>query len=222
VTTPVASPTPASVLPLRTSKDKKVKQKKQSSVSADEAVTGTDSQVVGGWKIAVRVWPDAEGPTVGKSAKNSNLNELRAVPSLAIPLPNESVYYLLDDFNHHHQHSGTIDDDPLELIISRLVLAGSTHRYASTHRVARKEGHSYQWLQSRCQTILQQVVPLLLSPVLPSSLPLSFQLSELDQSSILREATPHRAADAPRDRVRVDQSILCARQQISNYSLLVD
>jgi hypothetical protein len=109
VTTPVASPAPASVLPLRTSKDKKGKQKKQSSVSADEAVTGTDSQVVGGWKIAVRVWPDAEGPTVGKSAKNSNLNELRAVPSLAIPLPNESVYYLLDDFNHHHQHSGTID-----------------------------------------------------------------------------------------------------------------
>jgi hypothetical protein len=63
---------------------------------------------VGGWKIALRVWPDAEGPTAGKSSKNSNLNALRAVPSVAVALPNQSAYYLLDDFNHHHQHTGCL------------------------------------------------------------------------------------------------------------------
>lgn len=66
----------------------------------------TPPDETGGWKIALRVWPDAEGPTAGKSSKNMNINALRAVPPISIELPNQSAYYLLDDFNHHHQHAG--------------------------------------------------------------------------------------------------------------------
>lgn len=116
------------------------------------------------WKIALRVWPDAEGPTAGKSSKHGNTESLKSISAVAFPLPNQSTYYLLDDFNHHHQHSGLffifiyyfnyINCIYFYLLI---VLAGSTHRYASTHRVSRKEGHSFQWLQSRCRTVLQQV-----------------------------------------------------------------
>jgi mRNA N6-methyladenine demethylase len=102
VATPCPSTSPAPI----PQHDKKRKDKKPRPSSGDQAGTAT-GEGEGGWKIALRVWPDAEGPTVGKAAKNSHLNELRAVPSLAIPLPNQSVYYLLDDFNHHHQHSGT-------------------------------------------------------------------------------------------------------------------
>lgn len=73
------------------------KNKKKSSSSDDET---------GGWKIALRVWPDAEGPTAGKSSKNLNVTTLRSVPPISIQLPSQCAYYLLDDFNHHHQHAG--------------------------------------------------------------------------------------------------------------------
>jgi alpha-ketoglutarate-dependent dioxygenase FTO len=56
-------------------------------------------------------------------------------PPLAIPLPDNACYYLLDEFNHHHQHS---------------VLAGKSQRYASTHRVARVDGHTYGSIKSKC------------------------------------------------------------------------
>lgn len=90
-----------------------------------------------------KVHQNAEGPSAGKSkqsevATDKDTNEI--APPVAVPLPNESCYYLLDDFNHHHQHS---------------VLAGSTHRFASTHRVSRTEGHTFQYIKSKCDSTLQ-------------------------------------------------------------------
>lgn len=38
-----------------------------------------------------------------------------------------------------------------------LVVAGNTHRYASTHRVSRCEGHTFQYIQKKAQNILNQV-----------------------------------------------------------------
>jgi FTO catalytic domain len=61
------------------------------------------------WRISLRVCPNAEGPKAGK-LKNLDVveePELTA-PPLAVPLPTKWSYYLLDDFNHHHQHSGVV------------------------------------------------------------------------------------------------------------------
>ena len=35
------------------------------------------------------------------------------------------------------------------------MLAGTTHRYASTHRVCRTDGHTFQSIKSRCVSALQ-------------------------------------------------------------------
>jgi alpha-ketoglutarate-dependent dioxygenase FTO len=86
------------------------------------------------WKLALRVHAHAEGPLQGKECKL----EITA-PPLAIPLPSNTCYYLLDEFNHHHQHS---------------VLAGKSQRYSSTHRVAKVDGHTYQSIFAKCQSAL--------------------------------------------------------------------
>ena len=59
------------------------------------------------WRIALRVWYDAEGPNNGKpTSRSAEMKSLFVAPPLSINLPNPCAYFLLDDFNHHHQHSG--------------------------------------------------------------------------------------------------------------------
>ena len=85
------------------------------------------------WKIALRVKINAEGPQAGK--QHSAKDELEEkIPPVAIPLPSGTTYFLLDEFNHHHQHC---------------VLAGKCGRYASTHRVSKEEGHTYHSIRDR-------------------------------------------------------------------------
>jgi len=91
---------------------------------------GTANNYTGGsgeedipWRVALRV---AEPTT--------------QTPALAIPLPSGSLYYLLDDFNHKHEHA---------------VLAGSNKlRYSSTHRVAREGCGTWQYIRDKCELIL--------------------------------------------------------------------
>jgi len=93
------------------------------------------------WRIALRVLPHAEGPSAGKqSTKPTDTSDEPTAPPVAVPLPSRQTYYLLDNFNHHHQHA---------------VLAGESHRYASTHRVSRREGHTFSSIQARCTSALQ-------------------------------------------------------------------
>lgn len=113
------------------------KKKKDKSKLKDK---DNESHVDKPWKVALRVYPNAEGPQQGKPVP-SNLEV--SAPPIMLQLPDECIYYLLDDFNHHHQHA---------------VIAGSTHRYASTHRVSRTEGHTYQSILKRAQNILNQVL----------------------------------------------------------------
>ena len=87
------------------------------------------------WRIALRVAPNAEGPAAGKKTPEVT------VPAIAVPLRSGSVYYLLDEFNHHHQHS---------------VLAGTCQRYSSTHRCSREEGHCFGWLKARCEKAISE------------------------------------------------------------------
>ena len=85
---------------------------------------------------------DAEGPLSGKVGSRSEHEEqLDATPAVAVPLSSGCAYYLQDAFNHHHQHC---------------VLAGSALRYASTHRVSRTDGHSYDSIVELCRSVLQR------------------------------------------------------------------
>ncbi|CAM9352102.1 unnamed protein product [Ectocarpus sp. 13 AM-2016] len=99
------------------------------------------------WRIALRVEPDAEGPSAGKLKLAATENESSRVdraPAVAVALPSRSAYFLLDDFNHHHQHA---------------VLAGQSHRWSSTHRVAKKQGHSFDYISGRYGIHVGQSTP---------------------------------------------------------------
>ncbi|CAM9521839.1 unnamed protein product, partial [Discosporangium mesarthrocarpum] len=119
------------------------------------------------WRIALRVEHQAEGPNakklktptlssfsssstsssftksspapVGSSGTTTPVKAPMAAPPVAVPLPSRCSYYLLDDFNHHHQHA---------------VLAGESRRWASTHRVLR-EGHNLEHITRRCQAVIK-------------------------------------------------------------------
>ena len=82
------------------------------------------------WKLLVRVRNDSEGPRRGGEKKSEDSS---SVKPLSISLDDEHLtYFMLDDFNHHHQHA---------------VASGrGATRYSSTHRVARKEGHTAAWI----------------------------------------------------------------------------
>jgi|TARA_B110000977_G_scaffold195367_1_gene273666 alpha-ketoglutarate-dependent dioxygenase FTO len=55
-------------------------------------------------------------------------------PALRVPLATNSTYYMLRDFNKHHHHA---------------VLAGSTKRYSSTHRVAVVAKDTFEYIKKR-------------------------------------------------------------------------
>ena len=75
------------------------------------------------WRVALRV-ADSNSKT----------------PALSVPLPSGAVYYLLDDFNHQHEHA---------------VLAGAeTLRYSSTHRVAKVGCGTWQYIREKCEKVL--------------------------------------------------------------------
>ncbi len=109
------------------------------------------------WRIALRVQVNAEGPQQGKVVPDLELD----CPPIALSLPEECCYYLLDDFNHHHQHAGTFTCfkcfGAVSIQFSVTVLAGGSHRFASTHRVSRREGHTYHYLHQKIQNVLQEV-----------------------------------------------------------------
>lgn len=85
--------------------------------------TNNNSQHKNPWRVALRV---ADG--------NSR------TPALSIPLPSGSLYYLLDDFNHQHEHA---------------VISGSNSiRYSSTHRVARDGCGSWTYIRDKCDHVL--------------------------------------------------------------------
>jgi hypothetical protein len=98
-------------LPKAGGKDKKPTQ---SAAEADNVVTPVpeDSlKSVGedlSWRIALRVWYDAEGPNATRalSSRATEMPSARIAPAVAVPLPSNAAYFLLDDFNHHHQHAG--------------------------------------------------------------------------------------------------------------------
>jgi mRNA N6-methyladenine demethylase len=115
-----------------------------SSIGVYNALKDRDSSAEQNWRVAMRVEHDAEGPRAGKLKTLHNKEQSKAkvksnAPPIAVPLLDGYSYHLLDDFNHHHQHA---------------VLAGSVHRWSSTHRVGRCEGHTYSYILAKVKTVV--------------------------------------------------------------------
>lgn len=85
--------------------------------------TATNGNEISPWRVALRV-----------------ADEKTRTPALSVPLPSGTVYYLLDDFNHQHEHA---------------VISGSSSlRYSSTHRVARAGAGTWQYIRDKCRKVI--------------------------------------------------------------------
>lgn len=94
----------------------------------------------GTWSVALRVAHNSEGPEASRRGTDIESSIVVDTPPLAVSLPSGSAYYLLDDFNHHHQHA---------------VLASGGDagvRFSSTHRLLR-ESHNVYWVLDRCKKV---------------------------------------------------------------------
>ena len=93
----------------------------------------------------MRVEHDSEGPGASRRGSNIDSSVITDSPSVAVSLPPQSAYYLLDDFNHHRQHSVLVNND----------VASAGVRFASTHRLLR-EGHNVNFMLERCRVTCSQ------------------------------------------------------------------
>lgn len=95
------------------------------------------------WSIALRVAHNSEGPGASRRGTDIDTAVVVDTPAISVSLPSRSAYYLLDDFNHHHQHA--------VLVNSKGNQNSAGVRYASTHRLLR-EGHNVNFMIERCKT----------------------------------------------------------------------
>lgn len=96
-------------------------------LNEDEGINEDDGGGACGWRVALRISNEPEG---------------KHTPAVVAELPSDSVYYLLDDCNHHHEHAVLASDTP------------NTVRHSSTHRVAREEGGCWAYLHDKVANIL--------------------------------------------------------------------
>jgi hypothetical protein len=108
-------------------KDNKVKKTK-----------GGKSDEEGQWWVALRVAHHAEGPQASQKRRGTNTEAsiVEETPPIAVSLPSGSAYYLLDDFNHHHQHT--------VLTTGKASTAGV--RYSCTFRLLRDSHNVRDWI----------------------------------------------------------------------------
>ncbi|CAJ1942268.1 unnamed protein product [Cylindrotheca closterium] len=95
----------------------------------------------GQWYVALRVAHDSEGPQASRRGKGIESSIIKETPPIAASLPSGSAYYLLDDFNHHHQHTVLTTGD----------IASAGVRYSCTFRLLR-DSHNVDYHLLRCQT----------------------------------------------------------------------
>ena len=108
---------------------------------------GTIDQMSTRWSVALRVAHNSEGPGASRRGADIESSVVEDTPPIAVSMPSGSSYYLLDDFNHHHQHAVLINND-IEDITPGV-------RFASTHRLLR-EGHNVNFIIERCRVTCSQ------------------------------------------------------------------
>ena len=90
-----------------------------------------------GWSVALRVAHNSEGPV---ASSRGEIDVVAETPVISASLPSGAAYYMLDDFNHHHQHAVLAPDSPTGGV-----------RFSSTHRLLRL-GHNVNFVIERCRT----------------------------------------------------------------------
>lgn len=127
----------------------------QTVISEDDTSTKGENQAdnfqrenkfAANWSIALRVAHNSEGPLASRRGTNIDTAVVTDTPAISVSLPSRSAYYLLDDFNHHHQHAVLLSDSSN---------ASVGVRYASTHRLLR-ESHNINFILERCRTACSQ------------------------------------------------------------------
>lgn len=106
----------------------------------EEANNKTCSDSQHNWFVALRVAHNSEGPQSSRRGTDIESSIVKETPPIAASLPSGSAYYLLDDFNHHHQHT----------VLTNGALASAGVRYSCTFRLLR-ESHNVDHMIARCQ-----------------------------------------------------------------------
>ena len=128
----------------------------------DEDTFLRENELASKWSIAMRVAHNSEGPLASRRGTDIDSSVVKESPSIAVSLPSRSAYYMLDDFNHHHQHAVLLKNDDIKQIKKKTPSCSNTNananagvRYASTHRLLR-EGHNVNFMLERCRKACSQ------------------------------------------------------------------
>lgn len=95
----------------------------------------------GKWFVALRVAHNSEGPQSSRRGTDIESSIVKDTPPIAVSLPSGSTYFLLDDFNHHHQHTVITNGDS----------ASAGTRFSCTYRLLR-DSHNVDYVINRCRT----------------------------------------------------------------------
>lgn len=119
--------------------------------SGSTAAAATTKTIVNvdGWGVALRAMDGGAG------------GPLSTIPPLLVPLPSGSIYYMLDDFNHNHEHA--VVSPSLTKKMENTTATTTTTRYSSTHRVAREGRGTWQYIRDKARSISSDSMSLLLS-----------------------------------------------------------
>ncbi|KAI2498707.1 RNA N6-methyladenosine dioxygenase [Fragilaria crotonensis] len=96
-----------------------------------------EADTEGKWSVGLRVAHNSEGPQA--SRRGTDIYVETETPPLAVSLPSGATYCMLDDFNHHHQHT----------VIAEGKVPG--RRFSSTHRLLR-DSHNVAHIIARCKS----------------------------------------------------------------------
>ena len=104
-----------------------------------KATKSAKSEEEGKWWVALRVAHHAEGPQASQKRRGNKTESsvIEETPPIAVSLPTGSAYYLLDDFNHHHQHTVLTTGDA----------ASAGIRYSCTFRLLRDSHNVQDWIE---------------------------------------------------------------------------
>ena len=110
-----------------------------------------ENELASNWSVALRVANNSEGPLASRRGTNIDSAVLTDTPAISVSLPSRSAYYLLDDFNHHHQHTVLLSENGKHSRSN----ASAGVRYASTHRLLR-DSHNVSFMLERCRSVCSQ------------------------------------------------------------------
>lgn len=127
--------------------EKKMELKRKSVDEEQKQKLRRENELAKRWAVALRVAHDSEGPAASRRGTNIDAAVVKETPAISVSLPSRSAYYLLDDFNHHHQHAVLVDNDNDQ--------SAAGVRYASTHRLLR-ESHNVNFVLERCRSVCSQ------------------------------------------------------------------